>query len=178
VAAVLYPSAGHGGTLAGHVRDPNWSARRAAADPFGVGQYEYAVNANGTNLSTLGGFDDTDVFGAFTMANLPAGTYTVASWDVWWRSAYAFNVAVPASGTTPDVDVRLRATMWGYPAFWDSTSYYEIGQTFVATGPVTMFYLRDPLNASFTRTLTVHEDGPGGTQIGATRTWGTAATSG
>jgi hypothetical protein len=159
------------GTLAGHVRDQNWYARRTTSDPFGVGQYEYAVNANGANVASLGGFDDTDVFGAFAMNNLPAGLYTVASWDVWWRSAYAFNVSVPASGTA-NADVRLNATMWGYPAFWDETGYYEFGQTFIATGPVAMIYLRDPRTVSFTRTLTVHENGPTGAQLGVTRTYG------
>src|SRR5687768_17593792 len=105
-----------GGTLTGHVRDPNWYAQYQA-NPFGVGYYEFAVNANATNNATLGGFGATDVFGVFSMPNLPAGSHTVASWDVWWRSAYAFNVTVPASGTSADVDLRLKATMWGYPAF-------------------------------------------------------------
>ena len=80
------------------------------------------------------------------MPGLPAGSYTIASWDAWWRSAYALDVNVPASGFTPDVDLRLHATMWGHLAFWDSTAYHEFGQAFVATGPVTMIYLRSPLN--------------------------------
>lgn len=160
------------GTLVGHVRDQNWYARRDAAEPLGVGYYEYAVNANGQNLSTLGGYTGTDVFGAFTMNNLPAGSYTVASWDVWWRSAYVFNVSVPTSGTTADVDLRLHATMWGYPAFWDETGYYEFGQTFIATGPISMIYLRDPRDTNFTRTVTVHQNSPTGTQVGVTRTYG------
>ncbi len=160
-----------GGTLTGHVRDQNWYAQYQG-NPFGVGYYEFAVNANAANNSSLGGFAATDVFGAFSMPNLPAASYTVASWDVWWRSAYAFNVAVPASGTSVDVDLRLKATMWGYPAFWDSTGHYEFGQTFVASGPVTMFYLRDPLNTAFTRTITVRAGGPGGAQVGVTRTYG------
>src|SRR5438477_6151004 len=159
------------GTILGHVRDQNWYARPTASDPFGVGYYEFAVNANGTNVSSTGGFDDTDVYGAFAMSNLVAGSYSVASWDVWWRSAYAFNVPVPVSGNTPDLDLRLHATMWGYPAFWDSTGYNEFGQTFVATGPITMIYLRMP--GSFgTYTLTVHTNGPGGAQIGESRSFG------
>ena len=93
------------------------------------------------NVASVGGLDDTDVFGAFTMSKPPAGVYTVASWDVWWRSAYAFNVSVPASGIIA-ADVRLGATMWGYPAFWDSSGYHEFGQTFIATGPIAMVYLR------------------------------------
>ena len=146
------------GTLAGHVRDQNWYAQYQS-NPYGVGYYEYAVNANGTNHSTLGGVAATDVYGAFSMANLAAGSYTVASWDVWWRSAYAFNVSVPASGSTGDVDLRLRATMWGYPAFWDTAGYYEFGQTFVASGPISMLYLRAPYNTTYT--LTVRTNGPG-----------------
>lgn len=160
-----------GGTLTGHVRDQNWYAEYQS-NPFGVGQYEFAVNANATNNSSLGGFAATDVFGVFSMPNLPAGSYTVASWDVWWRSAYAFNVTVPAGGSSADVDLRLKATMWGYPAFWDNTGYHEFGQTFVASGPVTMIYLRDPLNTAFTRTITVRAGGPAGAQVGVTRTYG------
>lgn len=158
------------GTLAGHVRDMNWFARPTTNDPFGVGYYEYGVNANGTNRATTGGADDTDVFGAFSMPNLPTGNYTVASWDVWWRSAYAWNVPVPASGATPDVDVRLKATMWGYPTFWDETGYFEFGQTFVATGPISMIYLRAPaFTGSPQYTLTIREGGPNGPRVGATR---------
>src|SRR5437867_3185204 len=159
-----------GGTLAGHVRDPNWFAQYQTF-PFGVGYYEYGVNANGTNITSTGGAAGTDVFGAFQMANLPAGLYSVASWDVWWRSAYQFDVNVPTSGTSADADVRLRATMWGYPAFWSDTGYSEFGQTFVATGPVTMIYLRNPLMSSPTFTVTVHDGGPTGAQVGAARTF-------
>ena len=107
-----------GGTLIGHLRDRNWFAKYQN-NPLGVGYYEYAINANGTNLASLGAYAATDVFGAFTSPNLPAGRYTVASWDVWWRPAFAFDVAVPATGFSADVDLRLAATMWGYPAFWD-----------------------------------------------------------
>jgi len=161
-----------GGTLVGHVRDPNWFARRDVSDPYGVGYYEYAINANGTTLGTPGGGDDTDVFGAFSMGNLPAGTYNVASWDVWWRSAYVFGVNVPVNGSSADVDLRLKATMWGYPAFWDDTGYHEFGQTFEATGPVSMIYLRAPFGTSYT--LTVHEGGPGGPQVGVSRSFSSA----
>jgi hypothetical protein len=161
------PSVTQGGILGGHVRDQNWYARREATDPFGVGYYEYAVNANGQDISSLGGFDDTDVFGLFTMNNLAAGSYTVVSWDVWWRSAYAFNVQVPAVGTTPDVDVRLQATMWGYPAFWEDSGYYEFGQTFVATGPISMICVRAPYATSYT--LTVRDGGPDGARVGVSR---------
>ncbi len=159
-----------GGTLVGHVRDQNWFARYQA-NPSGVGYYEYAVNANGNSASTAGGTSATDVFGAFQMSGLSSGFYTVASWDVWWRSAYKFGVFVPASGNSVDADLRLHATMWGYPAFWSDTSYYEFGQTFVASGPVTMIYLRNPLQTGPTITLTVHDGGPSGPQIGVTRTF-------
>ncbi|HUR47234.1 MAG TPA: hypothetical protein VMZ27_15240 [Candidatus Saccharimonadales bacterium] len=168
---VLAPAA-QAGTLLGHVRDQNWYARYQS-NPLGVGYYEYAVNANGPNPS-LGGYDDTDVFGFFAMSNLVAGSYTVASWDVWWRSAYVFNVPVPASGNSTDVDLRLKSTMWGYPAFWDTTGYTEFGQTFQASGPISMIYLRLPgFTGAPSYTLTVHESGPGGPQIGEARSFGT-----
>lgn len=91
-----------GGTLVGHVRDQNWFARYQA-NPLGVGQYEYGVNANGLNISSTGGRAATDVFGVFQMPNLPVGTYTVASWDVWWRSAFKFNVSVPTSDNSVEI---------------------------------------------------------------------------
>jgi hypothetical protein len=160
----LLATIGHSraGTLTGHVRDQNWFAKYQN-NPFGVGYYEYGVNANGTNLSVTGGFAATDVFGQFSMPGLAMGAYTVSSWDVWWRPAFAFGVAVPASGSTNDVDLRLHATMWGYPAFWDNTGWFEFGQTFVATGPVHMIYLRVPFNTTYT--LSIREDGPGGARV-------------
>ena len=155
------------------MRDQNWFAHNQS-NPFGVGYYEYAVNANGTNLLSVGGYDDTDVFGVFAMSNLVAGSYTVASWDVWWRSAYLFNVPVPTSGNSVDVSLRLKSTMWGYPAFWDTTGYYEFGHTFVATGPISMIYLRLPSFAGApSYTLTVHDGRPGGPQVGVSRSFGT-----
>lgn len=167
VLLALLPAA-WGGTLVGHLRDPNWFAQYQS-NPYGVGWYECAINANGANLSSLGGGAATGIYGEFQMDALPAGSYTVASWDPWWRSAFAFNVPVPASGSSADVDLRLRATMWGYAAFWSSTGYSEFGQTFVATGPITMIYLRNPQMTSPTYTVTVHEGGPGGAQVGDTR---------
>src|SRR4051812_16968866 len=101
-----------GGTLVGYVRDPNWFAQHQTNSP-GVGYYEYAVNANPSNSSAAGGAAGTDIFGAFQMANVPSGSYTVASWDVWWRSAFKFGVIVPPSGNSADGDLRLQATMWG-----------------------------------------------------------------
>jgi hypothetical protein len=154
------------GTLTGHVRDQCWFAKYQE-QPYGTGYYEYGVNANGAGLTALGGRASTDVFGAFNMPNLAAGSYTVASWGVWWRPAFVFNVPVPGSGSTPDVDVRLRAAMFGYPAFWDDTGWYEFGQTFVATGPVHMIYLRAPFNASYT--LSVRQGGPAGARVPGSR---------
>jgi hypothetical protein len=158
----------HAGTLVGHVRDMNWYAQYAGG-PYGVGYYEFAVNANATNNAALGAFAATDLFGAFTNTALAAGSYTVSSWDVWWRPAFAFNVNVPASGNSIDVDLRLKATMWGYPAFWDSTGYYEFGQTIIASGPVSMIYLRAPFATSYT--LTVRTNGPGGASVGVSRSF-------
>jgi hypothetical protein len=158
----------HAGTLVGHVRDMNWFAQYAGG-PYGVGYYEFAVNANATNNSSLGAFAATDIFGAFTNTAVPAGSYTVSSWDVWWRPAFAFSVNVPASGNSADVDLRLKSTMWGYPAFWDSTGYHEFGQTFIASGSITMIYLRSPLNTSYT--LTVRTNGPGGANVGVSRSF-------
>ncbi len=154
------------GTLTGYVRDQCWFSQHQT-NPPGTGYYEYGVNATGAGLTTPGGFASTDVFGAFTMPNLPAGAYTVASWGVWWRPAFAFNVPVPASGTAPAADLRLKAAMFGYPAFWDDTGWYEFGQTFTATGPVHMIYLRAPYSTSYT--LSIRQDGPGGARIPGSR---------
>ncbi len=159
------------GTLTGYVRDRSWYAQYQS-NPYGVGYYEYAVNASGTNLagSAVLGAAATDVYGRFQMANLVAGTYHVASWGVWWRPAHAFNLVMPSVGSPALVDLRLGATMWGYPAFWDEAGYREFGQTFVATGPIAMIYLRCPYSTSYV--LSVHEDGPGGQQVGVTRAFG------
>src|SRR5512140_676705 len=121
------------GTLTGFVRDQNWYAKYAS-NPYGVGYYEFAVNGNPSNSSALGAAAATGIYGEFAYPSALAGSYTVASWDVWWRSAYAYNVVVPTSGSSVSVDLRLKATMWGYPAFWDTTGYSEFGQTFVASG--------------------------------------------
>jgi hypothetical protein len=163
------PFCAEAGTLIGHVRDENWFARYQT-NPFGVGYYEYGVNASPVGAATSAGAASTDVFGAFQMSSLPAGVYNVASWDVWWRSAFRFNVTVPSTGNSTDADVRLHAAMWGYPAFWNNTGYIEFGQTFVATGPVTMIYLRNPLPSSPSYTLTVHDGSPTGAQVGQART--------
>src|SRR5690349_3305343 len=82
---------GTAGTLVGHVRDENWFARYQA-NPFGVGYYEYAVNGTAVAAGTSAGAASTDVFGGFQMPSLPAGVYNVGSWDVWWRSAFQFDV--------------------------------------------------------------------------------------
>jgi len=161
------------GTLVGNLRDQNWYARYQSnpSNPLGVGYYEYAINGNGSNLLSTGAYASTGIPGDFTSV-IPGGSYTIASWDVWWRSAFAFNVSVPVSGATPPLDLRLKAAMWGYPAFWDDAGYGEFGQTFVATGPIAMIYLRVPGTTAPTFTLTVHEGGPGGPQIGQARTFG------
>lgn len=171
---LLVPAVGvNAGTLAGYVRDQNWYAQYST-NAYGVGRYEFAVNGNPSNSLATGPAMATGVYGEFSSATVAAGTYAVASWDVWWRSAYVFDVAVPASGSSPPVDLRLKATMWGYPCFWDNTGYTEFGQTFVASGPISMIYLRLPAFAgSPTYRLTVHEGGPGGPQVGQERTFGT-----
>ncbi|MCX8109538.1 MAG: carboxypeptidase-like regulatory domain-containing protein, partial [Verrucomicrobiae bacterium] len=162
------------GNLLGYVRDLNWYARRSPAYPYGVGCYEYAVNANAHAPLVAEGTAATDVFGRFQINDLPAGTYTVVSWDVWSRSSIVFGVPVPAAGSSHTVDLRLRAAMWGYPAFWDDTGYREFGQTFVPTGPISMIYLRCPaFEGAPSYVLTIHENGPEGPQIGVERTFGT-----
>ncbi len=162
------------GNLVGYVRDLNWYARSTDNLPYGTGYYEYGVNANCEQSATAAGAAATDVLGRFQMGSLPAGRYTVASWDVWWRSAYAFGVVVPTSGSTPPVNLRLHGTMWGYPAFWDDAGWYEFGQTFEASGPISMIYLRCPkFDGAPTYTLTIHDGQPGGAQVGVARSFGT-----
>jgi hypothetical protein len=163
---------GASGTLTGYVRDQNWYARYST-NPYGVGYYEFAVNANATSETAPGVAAATGISGDFSGTAAVGGMHTVVSWDVWWRSAYAFDVPVPTSGSSPSADLRLKATMWGYPCFWDETGYTEFGQTFVATGPISMIYLRPPpFTGSPTYRLTIHEDGPGGAQVGEERTFG------
>lgn len=161
------------GTLTGAVLDRSWFAQYQNHPP-GVGQYEYAVNASGvdTDGRVQYGGAATDVFGQFFMS-VPAGTYQLASWDVWWRPAFAFNVTVPPRTASAPVELRLGATMWGYPAFWDDQGHTEFGQTFRATGPLSMITLRCPQTGRHLQyTLTVHAGGPGGPSIGESRSFG------
>jgi hypothetical protein len=170
VLAAAWTPPAPGAALIGYLRDQNWYAWYTNKAP-GVGYYEYAINGNAaSNSAALGVVAATGIFGEFTNY-VAAGSYTIASWDVWWRSAYAFNVAVGPSGYTPRLDLRLHAAMWGYPAFWDDTGYAEFGQTFAATGPISMIYLRVPGSSGNYR-LTIHENAPGGAQVGQERTFG------
>jgi len=162
-----------GGNLVGYVQDLNWYARRPSGSSYGVGYYEFAVNANSDAPAMTAGTAATDVLGRFQISGLSAGRYTVVSWDVWWRSAIAFGVNVPPSGNSPTVNLRLGAAMWGYPAFWDDAGYHEFGQTFVPTGPISMVYLRCPaFTGAPVYTLTVHEKDPTGPQVGVARSFG------
>jgi hypothetical protein len=117
---------------------------------------------NATNNSGVGGFSATDVFRrVFDGRNSRWFPTRLRRGTCGWRSAYTFTrCPCRPGGSTADVDLRLRATMWGNPAFWDTTGYYEFGQTFVASGPITMIFLRDP----FEHSLHPHRDrcGPAG----------------
>jgi len=160
--------------LYGYLRDPCWWSRRNTSDPYGTGMYEFGINANGQNVSAVGGACFSQIYGDFSMTGLAESggastNYTISSWSVWWRPAFVFNVNCPAGGTISNIDLRLKAAMWQYAAFWDDTGYYEFGQTFKATGPISMIYLRCPGSANYT--LTIHEGGPGGPQVGVTRTF-------
>jgi hypothetical protein len=159
-------------TVQGYVLDPNWYAphpQLTSPQVYGTGQYEYGVAGNIANSSQLGFFEDTDIYGNFYKQSQPDGSYTLASWDTWWRSAYAFNQSL--SGLfTPRVHLRLHANMWSYGPYW-AAGFNEIGQTFVATGSsVVMVIVRSPL-AGVQVTASIHSGGPNGPQIGPSRTF-------
>lgn len=170
VLAVCMPA--FGATIQGYVLDPNWYAphpQLTSPQVYGTGQYEYSVSGNIANSTALGFYDDTDIYGNFYKQSQPDGIYTLASWDTWWRSAYAINQNL--SGVfTPRVILRLHANMWSYGPRWGA-AYNEIGQTFVATGnSVVMVIVRSPLEG-IQITASIHQGGPTGPQIGPSRTF-------
>ncbi len=129
-----------GGDRPGLCFDPNWYAPHPLATGYyGMGLYEYGVSGspNGSNVTGL--YTNTEnladnfyqgIYGYFRKPGVNDGTYTMATWDVWWRSTYLFDV--PVAGTPAPLFLRLHANMWSYAPTW-TTGYNEYGQTFVAT---------------------------------------------
>lgn len=148
----------------GYVLDPNWYAVHPVLGINGWGYYEYGVAGNATGVSNYVGLhDDTDIFGYY-LGNASNGVYALASWDVWWRSAFVFNQSI--YNDYPGVKIRLHANMWTYSCNWGG-HYQEYGQSFVATGTsVTMIKCYAPDSSSVNWTVSIHEGGPDGPQIG------------
>ncbi len=165
-------------TVQGYVFDPNWYAPHPLATGYyGMGLYEYGVSGspNGSNVTGL--YTNTEnladnfyqgIYGYFRKPGVNDGTYTMATWDVWWRSTYLFDV--PVAGTPSPLFLRLHANMWSYAPTW-TTGYNEYGQTFVATGSsVVMVVMRNASASVSNVTLSFHEGGPGGVQVGQPKT--------
>src|SRR5437763_1581758 len=116
------------------------------------------------------------------MSNLVAGSVALASWDVWWRSAYHFSQNVPATGNTPYLDRDLGLTIMSdddglitdmFTRFTSGTNFSgvtSVGQTFIARGVNLIsaaFWLADGTFPGYVVRLL--ENAPGGAQIGTTK---------
>lgn len=183
----------------GYVLDPNWyswvvpyaqtefGVLTAPAGPSEAGSpwYEYGVAGNrGGDESTPGYSGNTEnyvdnyrcgEFGYFRKPGMGSGTWTLATWSRWWRPSFLIQKDYP--WTLPGKAIlRLHANMFSYGASWPGNTFTpsngpwnELGQTFVATGSaITMITIRMPL-AGIDFTATVHDGGPGGSQVGPTK---------
>jgi hypothetical protein len=166
-------------TIQGFVLDPNWYAPHPrASGVYGTGMYEYGVAGNIVGSSLPGLFTSTEnypdnywwgIFGFFRKPGQAAGTYTIATWDTWWRSTFLFNQSL--SGAAAPLFLRLNATMWSYAPTW-TTGHNEFGQTFAATGSsVVMVVLRNAAASINGCTISIHRGGPAGPQVGPARTF-------
>ncbi len=169
----------HCATIQGYILDPNWWAKHpklTSPQVYGTGVYEYGVSGNINNSTELGFYSNTEnyadnynwgVYGYFRGTGQTDGTYCLATWDTWWRSAYLFNqnlVGYPSA-----LVMRLHANMWSYAPTWEG-NYTEFGQTFAATGTsVTMVVVRSAASVPNVR-VSIHKGGPSGPQIGPSRT--------
>lgn len=156
-------------TIEGYVLDPNWYAPHpwlASPRVYGTGMYEFGAAGSINYSSSFGFATGTGIYGNFSVSS-PAGTYTMASWDNWWRPAFAFNQVLTTYLRTI---LRLHANMWSYANTWGG-AYNEIGQTFAASGTsVTMVVLRSPWEGT-NFTVTFHQGGPDGPQVGPSRSF-------
>ncbi len=178
-AMVAAPVCSQTTTIQGFVLDPNWYAPHPrASGVYGTGMYEYGVAGNLVGSTLPGLFTNTEnssdnywwgIFGFFRKPGQYAGTYTIATWDTWWRSTFLFGQSL--SGNPPPLFLRLNATVWSYAPTW-TTGHNEFGQTFVATGSsVVMVVLRNAAPAVNGCTISIHREGPAGPQVGPARTF-------
>ena len=178
VVVTLSCASAYSATIHGYVLDPNWYAKHPKLtfpQVYGTGQYEYGVAGNIANSPLLGFSSNTEnygdnynwgVFGYFRKPNQSDGVYTLATWDNWWRPAFAFNQNMV--GTPSPVILRLHANVWSYAPTWEG-NYNEFGQTFAATGNcVTMVVARSAFQG-VNLTCSIHDGGPSGAQIGPSR---------
>lgn len=171
--------AGETAYVHGYVLDPNWySAHRSGPPPTsgpdlsktgytGWGLYEYgaAGNSSDSDATNCGFYGPTNIYGFFTKLNQHGGSYVLASWDTWWRSAYVFNKSI-TNAFASDAILRLHANMWTYALNW-SVPAYEYWQSFVATGKsVTMISFLAPDDSSCKWTVSVHDGSPTGPRLG------------
>lgn len=178
MACGLIASRAHAATITGYVLDPNWWAPHPKlSGVYGVGQYEYGISGNPSGSSALGLVANTEnnndnfyqgIFGYWRAPSVPDGNYTIATWDTWWRSSFLFNQQISGSVADP-IFLRLNATMWSYGAQWYG-NHNEFGQTFAATGSSIVMLTVRSANGGFPITASFHERGPGGSQVGPSKT--------
>lgn len=142
-------------------------------DSWGNGLHESYLWARGAGTNGTAYGDGFSWGGDYTIENLPGGTYFLAANSHGaLRHVFVDNIAVPGSGDVT-LNVQHRATMAtdGNPAGITSLGQVlEYGQTFVATG--IELHRVMAMAADTPHRLcraTIHENGPGGTQIGPHR---------
>ena len=166
-------------TVQGYILDPNWYAphpKLTSPQVYGTGLYEYGIAGNITSSSNLGFYTNTEstadnhlwgIYGHFQKANQYDGTYTLSTWDVWWRPTFVFNQYLNGA-STPEIIVRQHANMWSYGPDWEA-NYNEFGQTFAASGSSVVMVIVRSAVGGINLTASIHDGGPTGPQIGPSR---------
>jgi len=138
-------------------------------DDLGRGVYEVCVFVNQYG-SGWNGYYSTQPNGYFTISGLEAGQYyTACAHDPFhFRSRIVTGIQGLGSGLVyQDLPLHMNYTV--RDDIWDETGYREYGQTFVASGyNIIKISVRNAGTAK-TINVSVHEDGPGGPQVGPVR---------
>jgi len=108
----------------------------------------------------------------YDIQNLPAGEYVVLTNDGFhFRTTIVTGVMV-YDGQITNVDIVMKSDFYTDDSIWSETWYSEFGQTFIARGFNIIKITGRNAASPATFNVSVHEGGPGGPQIGPTRTFG------
>ncbi len=149
------------------VRADGWISG-AVTDLLGRGVYEIAVWASSseTGYTYSAG---TDTHGTYTIA-LPAGTYTVGLHDPFHFRVQIRHGVVVRDGRTTPLNFTLYNTVWTDDPTWFVNWHRVYAQTFIADGSSVVKVTVRVASEATAINVSVHEDSPGGRQIGPNRT--------